>query len=126
MAEMIYRANVNGKNFSFICDAWDTRDGFAHGCELWDFDEWHKISSGKCFYLNRTWESYRFQSAMIMAVQHAESQVRSRIRGFVLTEYGWQKITAKRRELLEDVYSKNAELQTLELLESKIKSGMPK
>lgn len=54
-----------GRNVAFFCSARSTRSGFAHDARLYvDGRQW---SVGHCHYLNRTWESYRFQSACLTA-----------------------------------------------------------
>ena len=48
--------------FSFVNEAKNTRNGFSHKSTLFQNDV--NIGSGSCQYLNRTWESYRFQTSM--------------------------------------------------------------
>ena len=72
-----------------------TRSGFSHTSSLYDGDR--LISVGKCNYINRTWEAYRFQSSMMSAVAIAiedEIQRQKRLQGIKrLTE-------AKRQEII--------------------------
>ena len=49
-------------NIEFINTAKNTRNGFYHKTELYIDSEF--ILECKCNYLNRTWESYPYQSVM--------------------------------------------------------------
>ena len=72
-----------------------TRNGFSHSSRL--FIEGQEISQAKAHYLNRTWESYPFQSVMKQAVRNA-------IEGEILREKDLKQIkrlTKKVREQIE-------------------------
>ena len=51
----------------FVCDSRATRDGFAHDCTL--FINRYQETKTSCFYLNRTWEAYQYQSVMLSAAR---------------------------------------------------------
>lgn len=46
-----------------------TRSGFSHTSILYHNGE--RLASAKCHYLNRTWESYEYQTSMKDAVDNA-------------------------------------------------------
>jgi hypothetical protein len=53
----------------------ESRSGFTHTSKLYYNSE--LVATAKCHYLNRTWESYPFQSSMKKATQLAiESEIR--------------------------------------------------
>ncbi len=63
----------NNQEFTIFCEWGKTRSGFKHTATLKksyknnDFKnaiEYWEIDSAKCFYLNRTWESYQFESVI--------------------------------------------------------------
>lgn len=61
-----FNISFGGSVFEFVCDFSKTRNGFAHvvniiknGCDL---------GRVKVNYLNRTWESWNFQTACLRAV----------------------------------------------------------
>lgn len=72
----------NAKQYRIRCEWGKTRNGFKHTATLeipfnnngsvFPFNdsgflnaiEYREIDSAKCFYLNRTWESYQFQSVI--------------------------------------------------------------
>lgn len=47
-----------------------TRNGFSHTSYLWD-DNFNLLATAKCNYINRTWESYPFQTSMKKVVEQA-------------------------------------------------------
>lgn len=57
----------NGKVFNFYCKWRKTRSGFAHGCFISASGYNFKVS---CFYLNRTWESYEYQTVLHKALEY--------------------------------------------------------
>lgn len=110
------RIKIDGHEFAFFCYAWDTRDGFAHGVELYDWENVKKLSEARRYYLNRTWECYRFQSAMEDAVNKAREQEFDRVAENVKRENGWKLLTKSRREELlnsgvSEMYSMLTELR---------------
>jgi hypothetical protein len=61
------------KSIKFECLSKSTRSGFYHRCELsinGEYDTFARVS-----YLNRTWESFTYQSAMIAAVRKSSLSV---------------------------------------------------
>ena len=62
-----------GKNEFLFINSWkNTRNGFAHITEL--HHGGRCISEAKVNYLNRTWESYTYQTSMMQAVENAIAQ----------------------------------------------------
>lgn len=94
--ELTRRVKVNGHQYDFLCQSRGTRSGFAHDCFLLrDGHEWSKASS---YYLNRTWESYRFRTVMLNAIyrliQERKNELEAKYRG----EHEISRMTAKRKE----------------------------
>lgn len=52
--------------YIFINESYGTRNGFKHVTHL--FRGEYCIAEHTCYYLNRTWESYRYQTVMIDCV----------------------------------------------------------
>lgn len=52
--------------YQFITESEGTRNGFRHKCTL--FRDGREVISTSIHYLNRTWESYQYQSVMRKAV----------------------------------------------------------
>lgn len=57
----------DGKNYEARCTSRNTRNGFAHDCTVRD-ENYNDITEATCYYLNRTWECYRFESVLHSAI----------------------------------------------------------
>ena len=57
-----------GHNIEFYCHSHDTRNGFAHFARL--YVDGRQCSIGHCYYLNRTWEHWHYQSVCLTACQN--------------------------------------------------------
>lgn len=98
------KVTVNNYDCMFVCESENTRHGFKHVVEFIDNGHEYKAT---CYYINRTWEKYRYQSAMIKAVNEALWCVQTRIEYELKILNGWKKITAKRRDIIEREFDKN-------------------
>lgn len=56
----------NGAEYRFINEWRNTRSGFKHTTEVFRDDSY--LTNRSNYYLNRTWESYQFQSVMRNAI----------------------------------------------------------
>jgi len=92
----IFKANINGNEYEFICEFKDTRSGFNHTCKLFVNDRFE--TSATCHYINRTWESYNYQSVMLRAVGILMEQHENFLKEIFKSENGYEKMTAKRKE----------------------------
>ena len=83
-----------------------TRSGFSHTSRLYS-DTGDLISEATCRYLNRTWESYDFQSSMKAAVLKAidsEIQKQKNLQGI-------KRLTQKKRDEIINYSSTIAQLR---------------
>lgn len=51
------------KDYNIVCEHKNTRRGFKHEATL--LFNGYEIAFAKCCYLNRTWEAYEFETAML-------------------------------------------------------------
>ena len=51
-----------GKNIEIVCDYKNTRNGFKHIVTM--FKDNQEIENAKICYLNRTWESFEYESVI--------------------------------------------------------------
>jgi len=58
------------KDIEVVCESQKTRNGFRHLATL--MRNGNEEASGKCCYLNRTWEKYEFQSVLYKVVENDE------------------------------------------------------
>ncbi len=68
--------NIDGKEVLFM-NAWrGTGSGFMHETELY-IDGW-QAGGARCYYINRTWERYSYQSVMLEAVHKLQEEETAR------------------------------------------------
>lgn len=60
--------------YSITCTFKETKNGFAHVCELWDNDYHATGLKHKVNYLNRTWERFEFETCMNELISKAEKE----------------------------------------------------
>ena len=84
-----------GKKYVFRCWYYETRTSWGHKCEVLD-DNYNTICKCRIRYYNRTWESYRYQSVALKAVEKAfklkyDAETREAARKFFYdtTNKGW-------------------------------------
>ena len=94
----------------FINNYGSTRSGFFHESKLY-FDN-ELLSSAKLSYLNRTWESYPYQSVMKQAVRNA-------IDNEIAEEKSKRQIKRLTKSLRQQI---ETESELIQLLKEKLKS----
>ena len=109
---------IGNAEFVFDVNSRDTRGGFAHDCELCAGLE--VIGRATCHYLNRTWESYRYQTVMLAAVRDALNTAKSRIENAEKAARGWDRLTAARRDVIEKIMEQNSGVVALTALEDAV------
>lgn len=95
----IWKRVIDGKEVMFVNQSRDTRHGFAHDTTL--FIDGREITSSSCYYLNRTWERYLYQSVMLSAVQFLIKAVEYGNEQELKEKNGWKKLTPARKEELK-------------------------
>lgn len=71
----IHKLIIEGREIIFINNCRSCPSGFMHETELF-IDGW-QAAGARCYYINRTWERYTYQSVMLEAVhklQEAETE----------------------------------------------------
>lgn len=116
---------VDGKRFEFVCHSWGTRNGFAHGAEMIDMENYTIMAEAKRFYLNRTWECWDFQSAILDAIEKAMGYRSEKIKGRLRDVNGWKNITKSRKEELRRALDIDPEFSTLTKLYTEVKGNRP-
>ena len=91
-------------NIEFINSYGKTRNGFYHKTELYIDSEF--ILECKCNYLNRTWESYPYQSVMKDALHSA-------IESEILREKNLKGIKRLTKQLRETIVKESTLIQAL-------------
>lgn len=109
---------VNGKDFDFYCSSRNTRNGFAHDCELWA--DGRKIAGETCHYLNRTWEAWQYQTVCLQAVDAIRDEAAEKIRAQLVNENGWKRITQQRAEIVRAAYDANDTMKLCDVLRARL------
>lgn len=95
----IRKLSVNGIEYEFVCVCSSTRSGFKHSISL--FKNNYQISEGVCHYINRTWECFSYQTAMLTAVQNELNHIRERLLYYFKRENNYTKLTDRRKQEFE-------------------------
>lgn len=75
-----FRAVVNGEEIHFRCHTTDTRNGFCHTVETYSYDnDAYNTGCTKASYCNRTWERFRYESALERAIEKLPKAVRQSV-----------------------------------------------
>ena len=71
------KKEVNGVNFTFVCETYSNSRAWGHIVHL--FREDYEVSFAKYRYYNRTWECYMYQSCMQGAVREKLLELKKNI-----------------------------------------------
>jgi len=116
---------IGNHTYTFYCDFVDCRDGFSHVCDLYKDGLYH-VASNRVHYLNRTWESYEFQSVMLGCVRKAMEHILDRAVDDYKEQNGLTRLVkAKREAVVEAVHNSKeyAEMQMLYDMVSEARYG---
>ena len=69
---------VNGEHIYFTCDTTNTRMGFCHHVFVSGSGKYNEHS--RVSYLNRTWESFQYETALLHAVEKFPKNLRASLR----------------------------------------------
>ena len=97
----IKNIRINDTLYTFVCDYRNTRNGFAHDCTLFI----HNIEQTRasCFYINRTWEWYTYQTVMLSTIDNLLTERSEQLKNTFKNEHGYKKLTAKRKSEFDEL-----------------------
>lgn len=117
--------------FQFINDWRSYNYGFTHISNLYrviDYKDGGRdsvwINEGRAHWINRTWETWTYQTACKAAVYNEINEIKEHIKQQYKDAQGFKKITAKRRAGLEAEYQKNERLEWYTLLLKELNNGL--
>lgn len=96
----IIKINIDGHEFEFVCNSRNTRTGFAHDCTL--FINGIEQPLATCYYLNRTWERYPFQTVCTTALNKAIDTWLEYMRREFMNAHNYERMSTKRRIAFEN------------------------
>lgn len=82
-----FYATVNGNDYSFYAHTTSTRNGFCH--TIWEF---HSDITTKVSYINRTWESFCYETALSRAIEKCPKKDQEELKAILIDK------TAKEEE----------------------------
>ena len=105
---------VLGKEYLFVNEGIGNRSGFVHRSTLMENN--HKVATHKVQYINRTWESYRFQTVMQGLVYNLIDSERESYLKMIKARNGWSRWPNGRKAECSKVFETTQEYKTLETL----------
>lgn len=105
---------VLGKEYLFVNEYFSNRSGFVHRSVLLVNN--CEYSSHKVQYINRTWESYRYQTVMKGLVYNLIDSEREFYLKMIKTRNGWSRWPNGRKAEYSKVFETSQEFKTLETL----------
>ena len=110
------------KNFTFVCFTKNTRSGFKHEAQMLINETF--VSEATQYWVNRTWESFTYQSVIRNCVENYIAQIEYGIETDYRQENNVIRKTKKHSEKLNELFSQNAEIKEakkiLKLIETNI------
>ena len=79
--------------FTFVCRTWSNSRAWGHEVNLYQNNSW--IGSARITYLNRTWESYEYQSCMRKVVRELMDSIEVEAKGTFKEVNGLSRLTKK-------------------------------
>lgn len=102
----------NGFTIMLSADSRNTRNGFAHDAKITVYPNNGTFCgysvSAHCYYLNRTWEKYTYQTVLQQACHNAMECRADELKAQFLQEKGYKRLTKKRAaEFMETLKADN-------------------
>lgn len=113
--------NIGNAHVTFVNQTHDTTSGFAHDTSL--FINNCRVSDATCYYLNRTWECYRYQSVMKKAAYNAREWYIADFKRIYMNNRGWKKMTAARKEEFDAYVIQKEPIILLDEIMKRIENG---
>lgn len=114
----LFKFSVDDIEITAYCNSRNTRSGFAHDCDM--FMNGHQLSSGHCFYLNRTWEKYCYQSVLFNACHNAIESRSEFLKRIYKEQNNLTRLAGKNAEAFRAVLADDSMLKMLAGLREKI------
>lgn len=109
-----FKREINGKNFTILCDYWGTRNSWGHEAAL--YVDSKKIKSYKIRYYNRTWEAYTFQSVINSCIYSVIKELTEELKAMYKAERGFKLLTEARKGDFKKYLLLNADYKDLQAL----------
>lgn len=108
--------------YKAYCKHIDKKNGFKHDCYISDGVDGVRVSIP---YINRTWEKYTFESALLKAAGELETKCLDREKAAFLAKTGAKRITSDRqKKVLDKQLDNSGEYQSIQALKAAIKDNL--
>lgn len=108
---MIYNKEINGVKFTLVCESWSTRNSWGHKVTLYRNDS-VIIGRAKIRYYNRTWESYKYQSAIKSVIYDTIAQIKAAAKIAFKELHHYKVLTKKRADEFDEYLARDSEYTT--------------
>lgn len=112
----VFRAEVNGKNYTFTCYTQDTSYGFRHVCceGFSNTDNASYIKNdiiAKATYYNRTWESFRYETVLKKAIELQPKEDREQLKAILIDKRNIEEHEKCEKEMkaFENLYNQTSD-----------------
>lgn len=100
--QLIKRTIQGCKEFTFACEYQKTRNGFKHVCKLFALDIQYPEEEATCYYYNRTWECWTYQSVCRAVVYKIIEREKKRAVDCYKRLNNCKRISAEKRKEIEE------------------------
>lgn len=107
--------------YTFINTAYSTHNGFAHHTVLFEDDSPYEIAQNTIHYLNRTWESYTYQTVMTGCVNYLLDVREKYLINTFKAQNNISRLTKKYHEKIQDILNNDSTYQDLFELKKALK-----
>lgn len=121
---MSYLCNfeINGHKVEFINSSRNTRAGFAHDTKI--YIDGYNSGGASCYYYNRTWERYTYQSVMLSAVSGLLSARCDDLIAAYKADHNIKRLTAARRETVIDSASGDSQYKLYDAIRAHLLNNL--
>lgn len=109
-------------DFTFNCEHINKREGFKHYVTM--KHNGYYVSDGVSHWVNRTWERYTYQRAMINAVNNYLNEFEVEITEQYKRDKGIKRLTKKVKQELEVLFNEDKRIQDLKDLICDLKTNV--
>ena len=113
---------VNDTDYEFICDSRGTRYGFAHDCHL--MVDCVERAIAHCYYLDRTWERWDYQTVCIKAIDELINTLADRKKSQFKADKGYKRMTAKRELEFNEILKCSPDLHNLKVCKEQLQNNL--
>ena len=107
---MIYNREINGHKIKLVCESWNNRNSWGHEVTIYKNNN-EIIGRAKIRYYNRTWECYKYRTAILKAIVNAIARITTEAKKTYKELHNYQVLTKKRACGFYGYLAKNQDYQ---------------